>query len=95
MSNKQQRLVDGRHIVAGEKVRAGVPLSVEDWCALEAVSRQQWYTRVARGDAPSFYYNGGVVRIAAADYLAWIEQMKAAAKRRAVATPAAAEAVAA
>ncbi len=93
--NKQQQLKSGRHLEAGEKVRAGVPLSVEDWCALEGVSRQQWYSRVDRGDAPAFYYNGGVVRIAAADYLAWVEIMKAAAKRGADAAPAAAEAVAA
>lgn len=91
MSNKQQRLKSGQHIEAAEKIRAGVPISVEEWCALEGCSRQQWYTRVARGEAPAFYYNGGIVRIASADYLAWIEVMKPAKKPRAGQTLAVAE----
>lgn len=91
--NKQQRLKSGQHFEAAEKVRAGVPLTIEDWCALEGVSKQQWYTRVARGEAPAFYYNGGIVRIAAVDYLAWVEVMKPVGKSGAGSPPAVAQAL--
>lgn len=75
-----QKAKDTRHIVAAEKLHAGVPLTIKDWCALEGVSREGWYQAVRRGEFPAHYYNGGLVRIAARDYLSWQESRKADAR---------------
>lgn len=78
---KHQQVKDGRHIAAAEKVRAGVPISIAEWCALEGVSREGWYQLARRGEAPAHYYTGGLVRVAAADYAAWVETRKADVRR--------------
>lgn len=80
MTTKHQHVKDNRHLAAAEKLRAGVPLSIADWCAMEGVSREGWYQAARRGEAPAHYYNGHLVRIAAADYAAWVEARKADAK---------------
>lgn len=81
MSTKQQ-IKNGRQLAAAEKLHAGVPLSLMDWCALEDKSRESWYQAARRGTAPAFYYSGGVVRIDPTDYRAWQEARKADAERR-------------
>lgn len=77
-----QKIKDNRHLDAAAKLSAGVPLTIKDWCALEGVSREAWYQAVRRGGAPEHYYNGGLVRIAAPDYLAWVEVRKAERRQR-------------
>jgi len=82
MTTKIQQAKVIHQFAAAEKLRAGVPLTIKDWCALEGVSREAWYQAVRRGDAPTHYRNGGLIRIAAADYSSWVEARKEARRRQ-------------
>jgi predicted DNA-binding transcriptional regulator AlpA len=58
-------------ISVAEKLRAGLSISIREWCLAEGVSRETYYQLSRRGETPKVYHVGNQVRIAADDYAEW------------------------
>jgi excisionase family DNA binding protein len=53
-----------------------MPITIEEFCKAERITRPSWYRMIRDQRAPKFYRVGRSVRIACDDLIAWREMQK-------------------